>query len=116
MNSKESRVFSLSSYEYSLASFSIEIGGEIQLGKIDSGKEIKAKAYLGISPDNPVKSYFYTNINKFSTGAIAEAFDYDLSLPKVLSDSGFHEGVIASFTMNPSGKYKQKHMRATFTK
>ena len=89
-----------------LVLLSIEIGGEIHLGKIDSGKEIKAKAYLGISPDNPVKSYFYSNINKFSTGAIAEAFDYDLPLPKVLSDSGFHEGVIASFTMNPSGKYK----------
>ncbi len=89
----------------------LEIGGEFHFGKIDSGKEIKAKAYLGISPNNPIKSYFYTNINKLSAGTIASAFDYDLDLPKVLSESGFPEGVIASFTMNPNGKENEFYSR-----
>ena len=51
-----------------------------------------------------MKNYFYTNINRFSAEKIAEAFGYDLSIPKVLAESGFPEGVIASFTMNPSGE------------
>lgn len=95
-------------YERSLFEF-LDIGGEVHFGKINSGKEIKAKLYLGLNPNNPTKTYFYTNINKFSAGKIAEAFDYDLKLPKVLAESGFPEGVIASFTLNPSGENLLKY-------
>ena len=56
-----------------------------------------------MSPNNPIKNYFYTNINKISIATVAQAFDYNISLPKVLAESGFPEGVIASFTMNPAG-------------
>ena len=52
-----------------------------------------------------MKNYFYTNINKFSAAKIAEAFDYDLKMPKVLAESGFPEGVVASFTLDPSGEH-----------
>eukprot|EP00794_Sanderia_malayensis_P016608 gene16608-18294_t len=82
----------------------LEIGGEVHFGKINSGKEIKAQAYLGLNPTNPLKNYFYTNINKLSAETIARAFEYDLKLPRVLAESGFPEGVIASFTTNPAGK------------
>ena len=76
----------------------------MHFGKINSGKEIKGKLYLGLNPSNPMKNYFYTNINKFTAAKIAEAFDYDLSMPKVLAESGFPEGVVASFTADPSGE------------
>ena len=81
-----------------------ELGGEFKIGAIGSGSEIQAKVSVGISPINPLQNYFYANINKFSAGALAEAFGYNLKLPTVLLESGFPNGVLASFTGNPRGK------------
>ena len=86
----------------------IEVGGEVRVGKIDSGKEIIAKVYLGIDPLMPRRNYFYGSINKLTLGAVLEAFEIDLTLPTCLRDSGLPKGLEVSFSLDarelvPSG-------------
>ena len=61
-------------------------------------KYIKAQAALSISASNPLESYVYAKISKFSIGSVAKAFGYDLKLPRFLLDTGFPEGVLVSFS------------------
>ncbi|XP_065839709.1 uncharacterized protein [Oscarella lobularis] len=86
----------------------IELGGEVRVGKLDSGREIIAKVYLGIDPTMPRRNYFYGSINRLTIGSVLEAFDIQLSLPKCLADSGLPYGLKVSFSLDsrelvPSG-------------
>ena len=86
----------------------IELGGEVRVGKLDSGNEIIAAVYLGINPTLPSKNYFYGSINKLTIGSVLDAFDIHLTLPKCLADSGLPYGLKVSFAFQsrelfPSG-------------
>ena len=86
----------------------IELGGEVRVGKLDSGREIIAAVYLGIDPTMPRRNYFYGSINKLTIGSVLQAFDIQLSLPKCLADSGLPYGLKVSFSLDsrelvPSG-------------
>lgn len=80
--------------------FGFAIGGELRLGKLDSGKEIIIAVYLGIDPILPRRNYFYGSVNRASIGALLEAFDWSLELPKVLKESGFPKGLFVSFAFD----------------
>jgi hypothetical protein len=79
----------------------IQIGGEVRIGELDSGKELIAKVYVGIDPTFPRRNYFYGSINQASVGKILDAFGISVSLPKVLSQSGFPDGLETSFALDP---------------
>ena len=86
----------------------LELGGEVWLGRIDSGNEIKIRVYVGIDILNPTDSYFYGSVNQLTMAAIMRAFDFNLPLPPVLANSGFPEGLLVSFSatareLRPSG-------------
>ena len=80
--------------------FGFQIGGEIRIGDLDSGREIKAKVYLEVDPLYPRRNYFYGSINSASIGAILNAFGVSVSLPSVLSQSGFPHGLKTSFAFD----------------
>jgi hypothetical protein len=73
------------------------IGGELRLGKLNTGKEIIMAVYLGIDPVMPRRNYFYGSVNKASLGALLDAFEWSVDLPKVLRESGFPNGLLVSF-------------------
>eukprot|EP00118_Oscarella_pearsei_P007719 m.38485 g.38485 ORF g.38485 m.38485 type:complete len:490 (+) comp32601_c0_seq1:1594-3063(+) len=75
----------------------LEIGGELRLGKIDSGKEIIAAIYLGINAALPQRNYFYGKINKATLKALMDAFEFSVDMPRVLSELGFPHGLETSF-------------------
>ena len=77
----------------------LALGGEIQIGKIDSGNEIVCKAHAGFDPINPANNYFYGFINKLTIGAILAAFDKTATLPRALRESGFPTGLEASYSL-----------------
>ena len=86
----------------------IELGGEVRVGKLDSGREIIAKVYLGIDPTMPRRNYFYGSITKLTIASVLEAFDIDLTLPQCLANSGLPNGLEVSFALEarelvPSG-------------
>ena len=87
----------------------LEIGGEVWLGRIDSGKEIKIAVYVGIDVVTVNDCYFYGSANRLTMNTLLRAFDFDIALPPVLGDSGFPEGISVSFssiprTLRPSGR------------
>ena len=86
----------------------LELGGEVWLGRIDSGNEIKIRVYVGIDVLNPSDSYFYGSVNQLTMAAIMRAFDFNVPLPPVLANSGFPEGLLVSYSatareLRPSG-------------
>ena len=86
----------------------IELGGEVRVGQLDSGREIIAKVYLGIDPTMPRRNYFYGSVNKLTIGSVLEAFNIDLTLPQCLANSGLPNGLEVSFALEareliPSG-------------
>ena len=58
---------------------------------------------MGVDAVNPTNNYFYAEVNKFTLGAVVDAFGLNIQLPKALMESGFPDGVIVSFTTNPKG-------------
>ena len=76
-----------------------QIGGEIRIGKLDSGRELIARVYLGVDPIMPRRNYFYGSINQASIAKILDAFGISVSLPPVLSQSGFPDGLESSFAL-----------------
>ena len=86
----------------------LELGGEVWLGRIDSGNEIKIRVYVGIDVLNPSDIYFYGSVNQLTMAAIMRAFDFNVPLPPVLANSGFPEGLLVSYSstareLRPSG-------------
>jgi hypothetical protein len=75
----------------------LEIGGEVRIGDLDSGREIIAQAYLGINPLYLRRNYFYGSIDSASVGSIFRAFGLSIPLPSVLSQFGFPNGLHCSF-------------------
>eukprot|EP00118_Oscarella_pearsei_P000413 m.4898 g.4898 ORF g.4898 m.4898 type:complete len:1233 (+) comp11517_c0_seq1:125-3823(+) len=73
------------------------IGGEIKIGKLNSGKEVIAASYVGVDSVDVNNNYFYGKVEHASIGNILDAFGISLRLPKVLSESGFPEGLETSF-------------------
>ena len=73
------------------------VGGEIRIGKLNSGKEVIAAVYVGINTINLNKNYYYGSIQHASIGNILDAFGVSVNLPKVLSESGFPDGLESSF-------------------
>lgn len=83
----------------------VEFSAEMHFGKIGNSKEIIVKTAIGFSPINPASFYFYGNINRLTLGSIAEAFDFNIALPKVILDTGFPDGLVVGFTLNPKGNF-----------
>ena len=83
----------------------LELTGEVHVGKIGNGKEVKAKSACAFNPANPLDNYFYAEINTLTLLAISQAFEFDIELPKAMLESGFPEGLVASFSTNPKGIY-----------
>ena len=79
----------------------LEMGAEVRIGKLDTGKELIAKVYVGIDPEQPNNNFFYGSINKATMQALFNAFDITLSMPKVLAESGFPYGLNASYAVIP---------------
>ncbi|XP_057311457.1 uncharacterized protein LOC130649225 [Hydractinia symbiolongicarpus] len=79
----------------------LELSGEMQLGKIGNGKEIISKSAISFDPSRIF--YFYSSINTLTLESISKAFEFDISLPQVLIESGFPEGFAAGFSTNPKG-------------
>ena len=61
---------------------------------------IKSKAAIGIDATNPSKSYFYAALNKLTLEAIVKAFGLNIQLPKALMETGFPDGLTASFSLS----------------
>ena len=83
---------------------SIEFTGQLNLGKVGSGAEIKSKIAVGYDPVNPMNIYFYSELSSFSIGALCKAFGFNTNFPKPVAETGFPEGVLIGFTPNPKGE------------
>ena len=77
----------------------LKFGGEVRVGKLDSGKELIAKAYVGLDINTPKNNYFYGSIASASISRILQAFGMRVVLPKVLAQSGFPTGLSASYSI-----------------
>ena len=77
----------------------LEFGGRIELGKKSCGRAMTAEGYIGISVANPNENYFYVNIGRLTFQTFFDAFCIRVSLPKPLAESGFPDGVRASFSL-----------------
>ena len=76
------------------------VGGELRLGKLNSGKELIIAIVLGIDPTMPRRNYFYGSVNRASLEGLLDAFDWSVDLPRVLSESGFPKGLMVSFAFD----------------
>ena len=83
----------------------LEMGAEVRIGKLDTGKELVAQVYVGIDPEQPNNNFFYGSINKATMQAFFDAFDISLPVPKVLAESGFPYGLNASYAVFPKNLY-----------
>lgn len=77
----------------------LKFGGEVRVGKLDTGRELIAKAYIGLDINTPKNNYFYGSISSASIPGIMRAFDMRASLPRVLAESGFPRGLSASYSI-----------------
>ena len=75
-------------------------GGEVRIGKINSGKEVTAKVYFGMDLNTPQNNFFYGSISTVTISGILEAFEIQTSLPPVLSQTGFPHGLSASYSIS----------------
>jgi len=73
-------------------------GAEIRLGYPDSGHQLMAQGYMGVSIINPLENYYYVSFTSITMGPLLKAFKVSFSLPKPLADSGFPEGFLSSFS------------------
>ena len=75
-------------------------GGEVRLGDLSCGNQIKAQGFIGIDPVSPQENYYYVNIpGKFTIGSILQAFCVSVKLPRPVADSGFPRGFLSSFSL-----------------
>ena len=65
-----------------------------------------AKVAGGINLLDPKDNYIYASINILTLKACAEAFGFVLKLPQVILDTGFPDGLVVGYAMNPKGKKK----------
>eukprot|EP00118_Oscarella_pearsei_P017080 m.168240 g.168240 ORF g.168240 m.168240 type:complete len:1287 (+) comp38949_c0_seq2:709-4569(+) len=73
-----------------------ELGGELHLG--NPGNQLKGAAYVGVDTTNPQNNYFYASINEVTIDKLLRMFGIRVSLPRVLRESGFPEGIETSFS------------------
>ena len=78
----------------------LQIGGELHIGNIGNGKEIIAVVHVGVDAVSPRRNYFCGKINKATIPALMNAFDFDVKIPKVLSQIGFPDGLETSFAFD----------------
>ena len=84
--------------------FSLELGGNVWLGVMGTGNEIKLKVYFGFDPADPTGNYFYGKIEKLSLDRLMKAFNKSITLPPPIGDSGFPKGLVVAYTSNPKGE------------
>ena len=77
----------------------VAFGAEIHLGYPNSGNQLKAKGYMGVSIINPLENYYYVKFTKITMGSLLKAFNIHFSLPKPLAQSGFPKGFLSSFSV-----------------
>ena len=77
----------------------LEFGGRIELGKRSCGRPLTAEGYVGVSVANPSENYFYVNIGKLTFQSFFNAFCIGVNLPRPLAESGFPDGIRASFSL-----------------
>ena len=78
----------------------IQISGEMRIGRLDSGRELIAKVYVGIEPKMVRRNYFHGFIDHATIRKILDAFDFDVSLPPILQDSSLPHGLATSFAFD----------------
>ena len=78
----------------------LSLGAEIHLGYPDSGHQLKAQGYMGVSIINPLENYYYVSFTKLTMGPLLQAFNIRFTLPKPLADSGFPQGFSSSFSVS----------------
>ena len=76
----------------------LEYGGRIELGKKSCGKVFTAEGYVGMYI-NPTENYFYANIGRLTFQSFFDAFCIRVSLPRPLAESGFPDGIKASYSL-----------------
>ena len=77
-----------------------EIGGEIHLGYKSTGKQVKAKGYVGIDLESPNSNYYYASFTtRVTVGSLLKAFKINARIPKPLAESRLPEGFQASFSL-----------------
>ena len=87
-----------------LIRFSLELGGNVWLGVMGTGNEIKFKVYFGFDPADPTGNYFYGKIEKLTLDGLMKAFNKSITLPPPIGDSGFPKGLVVAYTSNPKGE------------
>ena len=79
---------------------SLELGGEIRLGKPQCSAPIIAKGFFGIDAITPTNNYYYVQFTGRTTlGSLLQAFCVSISLPRVLGASGFPRGFLSSYSI-----------------
>ena len=76
-----------------------EIGGEIHLGYKSTGKQVKAKGYVGINLIDPNDNFYYVSFTSVTVGSLLQAFKVKARIPKPLAESGFPKGFMSSFSL-----------------
>ena len=76
----------------------LEFGGRIIVGKKSCGKTIDVAGYVGWNI-NPIENYFYADIGPLTFQRFFDAFCLSVKLPRPLADSGFPNGIKASFSV-----------------
>ena len=76
----------------------IELGGSVTFGLPPvPPNAIDVDIYVGIDIRDPNKNWFYFHINKLTMNALLRAFGINVTLPRVLGDSGFPYGATVSY-------------------
>ena len=79
---------------------SLEVGGEIRLGDASCSTPIAAAGFLGVDAINPSNNYYYVEITGSATiASLLSAFCVNINLPRPLSESGFPNGFLSSFSL-----------------
>ena len=76
------------------------LGGEVHVGDDSCGTPLVATGFVGVDAVTPTNNYYYVNIEGSTTvGTILEAFCINIDVPAPLSESGFPQGFISSFSL-----------------
>ncbi len=79
---------------------SLEIEGDIKLGKVKCAVPIRAKGFFGIDAITPTNNYYYVKFTgKTTFPSLLDAFCVDISLPRPLEASGFPRGFLSSYSL-----------------
>ena len=78
----------------------LSLGGQVRIGDDSCGTPLVATGFIGIDVLTPSQNYYYVNLEGSATvGTILEALCIDTDVPAPLSESGFPNGFLSSFSL-----------------